>query len=120
MSGGKQAARDARWGRRGGGWVEGDAIDVALAAIDDARTRGLAAGTWPDGTPKGDRECRVCAKPIGIHGSPCEFCGRPPEHHAVGDLAAEIAGKARMAAARLGAGLPLDDIDRRAMAEAQP
>lgn len=75
-------------------------MGVALAAIDRARTKGTADGTWPDGTPKGDRPCRICEKPIDQHSPPCTFCGRAPEHHADGDLKLERAGRARMDAAR--------------------
>jgi len=84
MSHGKDAARDLRYGRRGGRWATGDQVDVALAAIANARAKGIADGTWPDGKRLGE----------------CEFCGRLPEAHAPGDLELERAGRARMDAAR--------------------
>lgn len=118
MSHGKQAARDTRYGRRGGRWAEGDRAEVALAEIEKARKKGRADGSWPDGTPKGDRKCKVCGQPIETHGPPCDFCGRAPEHHAEGDLAAEKDGRRRMAAARQAAGRPLDEVDRRVLGTA--
>lgn len=112
MAHGKDAARDTRYGRRGGRWAEGP-VDAALGAIDAARTRGLADGTWPDGTPKGDRECTVrdCGRRVEDHQPPCRYCGRSPEHHADGDLELERAGRVRMARARHSAGEPLDELD---------
>lgn len=117
MSGGKDAARDLRYGRRGGRWASGDRADVVLTQIDDMRSRGLADGTWPDGTPRGDRDCTVCKRRVVDHQPPCRFCGRPPEHHADGDLVAERAGRARMARARRLAGQPLDTVDLEVLAE---
>lgn len=81
------------------------------------RRKGIADGTWPDGTPKGDRACGVCGLPVGDHGDPCVWCGRSPEHHAPGDVDAEIAGRARMARAREAAGVLLDHWDRVALRE---
>lgn len=105
-------------GRRGGRWAEGP-VDAALAAIDTARDRGLADGTWPDGAPKGDRDCSVagCGRKVEDHQPPCKFCGRAPEHHADGDLELERAGRVRMARARHAAGQPLDELDRQVLAE---
>ena len=80
---------DKRYGRRGGRFTSGDRVDVALAAIDKARTKGLADGTWPTGTREQE----------------CEFCGRSPEAHAPGDMEIERAGRARMDAARAAAGV---------------
>lgn len=117
MAHGKDAARDTRYGRRGGRWATGDGADAALAYIDTARSRGLADGTWPDGTPKGNRDCTVkgCDVPVSEHQPPCPWCGRAPEHHAPGDVDAEIAGRARMAHARQRAGVSLNDLDRQAL-----
>lgn len=115
MSHGKEAARDLRYGRRGGRWASGESVDVALAAIDKMRTKGLADGTWPDGTPKGDRECSACRRPLADHSPPCPWCGRAPEHHAPGDVDAEIAGRVRMARGREAAGVLLDHGDRMAL-----
>lgn len=113
MAHGKDAARDTRYGRRGGRWADGTPVDLALFEIDKARERGLADGTWPDDTPKGDRECTVkdCGRPVAEHSGPCRFCGRAPEHHADGDIELERAGRVRMARARHAAGLPLSDVD---------
>lgn len=121
MAHGKDAARDLRYGRRGGRWAAGTPIDQALQAIDNARERGLADGTWPDGTPKGDRQCTVrdCGRRLDDHQPPCRFCGRAPEHHADGDLELERAGRARMAAARRAARSVLDDTDREVLAESE-
>lgn len=115
MSHGKDAARDTRYGRRGGGWANEERVDVALTAIANARTKGIAGGTWPDGTPQGDRECGVCTLPIGEHSPPCPWCGRAPEHHAPGDVEVELAGKVRMARAREAAGRLLNHDDRMAL-----
>lgn len=117
MAHGADSARDLRYGRRGGRWAQGP-VGAALAAIDKARERGIANGTWPDGTPKGNRQCTVrdCGRPLEEHSPPCRFCGRPPEHHADGDLELERAGRARMARARHLAGQPLDPIDREVLA----
>lgn len=102
MSQGKAAARDLRYGRRGGSWAEGDAVGIALNDIARAREKGLADGSWPSGTRAGL----------------CEFCGRTPEAHVGDDLELERAGRARMADARRFAGVPLDDLDRRVLTEA--
>lgn len=117
MAHGKDAARDLRYGRRGGRWATGDPADATLAYLDTARSRGLADGTWPDGTPKGNRECTVrgCGRPVSEHQPPCVWCGRSPEHHAPGEVDVEIAGKARMARARQRAGVALTDLDRDAL-----
>ncbi len=118
MAHGKEAARDLRYGRRGGRWANATPVDAALAAIDSARERGLADGTWPDGTPKGDRQCTVrgCGRPLEEHSPPCRFCGRAPEHHAEGDLELERAGRVRMAKARHGSDQPLDEVDLEVLA----
>lgn len=120
MAHGKEAARDLRYGRRGGRWAQGP-VDAARAAIDSARERGLADGTWPDGTPKGDRQCTVrdCGRPLEEHSPPCRFCGRAPEHHAEGDLEVERAGRVRMAAARRAAGAALDETDLEVLADSE-
>ena len=52
MSHGKHAARDLRYGRRGGRWAEGEPVGQALADLDSLREQGIAAGTWPGAEPE--------------------------------------------------------------------
>lgn len=52
MAHGKQAARDLRYGRRGGRWAEGQPLDEAQADIDAMREKGIADGTWPGHEPE--------------------------------------------------------------------
>lgn len=116
MAHGKAAARDILYGCRGGRWAAtSDRADAVLAYLDTARSRGLADGTWPDGTPKGLAPCRVCGLPRRDHQPPCRWCGRAPEHHQPGDVEAEVEGWARMARARVKAQVPLTDLDREAL-----
>lgn len=117
MAHGKEAARDLRYGRRGGRWANNTPVDAALAAIDMARSRGLSSGTWPDGVAHGKTPCKICGRAYVDHLPACPLCGRAPEHHGPGDLELERTGRARMAAARRAVGQSLDDIDRQVLAE---
>lgn len=101
--------------RPDGSWANDQTADSALAAIEKMRRKGIADGTWPDGTPKGDRSCTVCGLPICEHSAPCPWCRRAPEHHAPGDVEVELAGKVRMARAREAAGRLLNHDDRMAL-----
>lgn len=56
--------------------------------------------------------CKVCKRPYPAHGMICLMCGSYAEHHKDSDVAECIAGRRRMALARQGAGVPLDDVDR--------
>lgn len=55
--------------------------------------------------------CKVCRRDYDDHMESCRFCGRPPEHHAAGDIELEREGRRRMAAARRASGQPLDKTD---------
>lgn len=81
-----------RYGRQGGGWTESTGrVSDALAAIDRLRQQGKKDGTWPELS------------------AGAQF--RPKE----GDEGYNWAGAARMARARLEAGVPLTDIDHEAL-----
>lgn len=98
MSAGKAAARDTRYGRRGGGWAEpgtGTGSDL-VSELDHIRTRAIEAHRrnpgknppWPDTYATSDRGPKTDA---------------------------EWEGRARMARARNHVGALLDSIDRQAL-----
>lgn len=108
-------ARDIRYGRRGGGWAEapvdlpddlpprkGGHVDMAALFHPEtiARTRAHAD---PD-----TRTLHRCA----TRDDPDAACDCPPH---LGQLDNVWAGRARMAAARRDAGMPLDQADRHAL-----
>lgn len=65
-----------------------------------------------------DQPCKVCRRPYGEHsGASYSICRQAVEHHGPGDFAACLAGRQRMATARVLAGVVLDDVDRLALAE---
>lgn len=74
----------------------------------------------------GDGRCQVCRGPFRYSitwtgdtpSPPPPICGRLPCRARHGWGAAEWAGRARMAAARLRAGIELDGLDREALARA--
>lgn len=73
----------------------------------------------PGPPPSGDEDqpCRVCRRPYGEHsGASCSICRQAVEHHGPDDFAACLAGRQRMATARVLAGVALDDVDRLALA----
>jgi hypothetical protein len=47
MAHGKHAARDLRYGRRGGRWAEGQPVNDSLADLAKLREQGIADGSWP-------------------------------------------------------------------------
>lgn len=106
MSGGRDAARDLIYGRRGGRWAPAS----TAAAWDGSRMNDM-------GEEYGDRECRDCGRPYREHVNRCRLCGRDELHHAEGDLDGEVQARARMATARRAAGLPLSELDEWALAE---
>lgn len=91
---------DVRYGRHGGRFVPPPAPPIP-----------------PQPQAKSDGTCSVCGKPRGAHsGKVCPPCALPVEHHDAERTADCWEGRARMAAARQAAGVPLDDIDRQALA----
>lgn len=77
------------------------------------------AGPAPD--DDNEQTCKVCALRYSDHtGHTCAICGQAVEHHGPGtrgDFGACLAGRQRMAAARVLAGVPLDEVDRLALTE---
>jgi hypothetical protein len=70
------------------------------------------------GKPEPDvrAECTTCGRlKIDHRAGPCPYCFGPLDHHGPGMLDACREGKARMASARVAAGVPLTDSDRRAL-----
>lgn len=61
-----------------------------------------------------DEPCRQCGLNIADH-RPCRWCNGWVSHHADGDVDLEIAGAARMAAARQADGLPITDLAQHAL-----
>lgn len=100
MSTGKAAARDTRYGRRGGGWAEEGAGSDLVSELDAVRRRAVEAHRknpsknppWPDTYDAGNDR--------GPHSD------------------AEWEGAARMAWARKRAGVPLNRVDREALERA--
>lgn len=91
---------DVRYGRQGGQFVP------PAAPVTPAPTPAKSEGT-----------CSVCGLARGAHsGRVCPPCGMPVEHHDAERTAACWEGRARMAAARRAAGLPLDAVDVEAIA----
>lgn len=95
MTAGRAAARDLRYGRRGGRWAEGTGSLEALEEIAALRARTIDAHRRdPKKNP-------------------------PWPSHDVEDRAPKTAeewqGRARMARARQAAGVPLDHVDRMAL-----
>lgn len=123
MSG--QPARDIRYGRRGGRWVDhapGQLLDELRQLRQDQDAGGVPAGPvdrarlfhphaiavaraherrWPGSCASDDT--------VTTPRPPCD-CQPDPE-----DLAQVWAGRARMAAARRAAGVALDDVDLEAL-----
>lgn len=113
------SATDIRYGRRGGRWAN-HASGELLAELDELRDDHQAAGTWPQPLEVAGRTHPDTIARARAHDRTCP--ARHPESEAcpaqvdAEDLAELWDGRARMAAARGAAGVPLDDIDLEALA----
>jgi hypothetical protein len=111
-------AADIRYGRRGGRWLAhhpGRLLAEIRAIIAQARAHGwepadLSRLFHPETIAATQAHRRHCG---GRHHPPGDECPARPNPEELADI---WAGRARMAAARLAAGRPLDDIDRQALA----
>jgi hypothetical protein len=110
-------ATDVAYGRRGGRWIAhhpGRLLAEIRALIAQHRAEGwepvdLSRLFHPDtiaATRAHQHHCGTRAHPTG------ETCPAQPDP---ADVAGIWAGRARMAAARRAAGVPLDDLDRQAL-----
>ena len=118
-----QAARDLRYGRRGGRWADRGTGQL-LAELRLLRNRARAAGEWPEPVDHArlfhpdtiaaarahDRDCPVARHRKG------ERCTAVVDR---ADLAEVWAGRARMARARHAAGRPLSLVDLEALRRAR-
>jgi hypothetical protein len=111
------AAADIAYGRRGGRWLAHHPgrllaeirVIIAQARADGWEPADLSRLFHPEtiaATHAHRRDCGGGTHPAG------EECPAQPDPADVADI---WAGRARMAAARLAAGRPLDDLDRQAL-----
>jgi hypothetical protein len=118
------SGRDIRYGRRGGVWAD-HPPGLLLAELRRIRARHLAEGTWPDPVdrtrlfhPETIATARAHDRdwPESKHrcDKPCTAKADPADTDAL------WAGRARMATARLAAGVPLDDLDHEALRRTRP
>jgi hypothetical protein len=116
------AARDLRYGRRGGRWATPGAGQL-LAELRLLRNRLRAAGEWPEPVDLARLFHPDTIAAARAHERSCtgkhrkdETC---PAQVNASDLAAIWAGRARMARARRTAGQPLNDVDLEALRRAE-
>lgn len=113
------SATDIRYGRRGGRWAN-HASGELLVELDELRDHHEVVGTWPQPLDVAGRSHPDTIAGARAHDRTCsgshpegEACPAPVDAE---DLADMWVGRARMAAARRAAGVPLDDIDLEALA----
>jgi hypothetical protein len=116
------AARDLRYGRRGGRWATTGAGQL-LAELRLLRNRLRAAGEWPDPIDTARLFHPDTIAAVRAHDRHCAGKHRRGETCTAqvdpDDLAALWAGRARMARARRAAGQPLNDVDHEALRRAE-